>query len=162
MTQYAQPYGAQTHYSQPYADYPSQPQQFPPIPAAPPTPPKASVLPVVSLVIALMALVGVVAVGLGLAAFSGAESGGGSGSDAPLTGQLGTVPSGALRGADLAAEVTDVIADGWGDAADLRCPDTPAVGQDVTTVCHGTIGGEAWAVVVFFEDRDGRFTLLPV
>ena len=26
-------------------------------------------------------------------------------------------------------------------------------------VCHGAIDGDDWAAVVFFEDRDGVFTL---
>jgi hypothetical protein len=49
-----------------------------------------------------------------------------------------------------------------GDVSDLRRPDTPSVAQNVTTVCHGMISGSAYAVVVFFEDASGRFTLLPV
>jgi hypothetical protein len=30
------------------------------------------------------------------------------------------------------------------------------------TVCHGTISGATWAVVVYFEDAQGRFTLNPL
>ena len=32
-------------------------------------------------------------------------------------------------------------------------------GKGVVSVCHGTVDDEDWAVVVFFEDNDGRYTL---
>ena len=92
-------------------------------------------------------------------AASGAFAGGGN---APLTGQLTSAPTGTLRGADLVDQLTDVIRSDGGDVGDLRCPDTPSVAQGVVTVCHGTISGGAWAVAVFFEDGQGRFTALPM
>ncbi len=86
----------------------------------------------------------------------------GSGSDAPLSGQLDPAPAGALRGATLADDLSEVIGDDGGEVSDLRCPDTPSVRQGVVTLCHGTISGSAWAIAVFFEDSHGRFTALPM
>lgn len=140
--------------------YAMPPGPTPPFaPAQPLAPQRRSVLPIVSLVISLIALLAVVGIGVGLASGALGPSGG---DDAPLTGQLGKTPTGPVRGDELANEVTAIIADDGGDVSDLRCPDTPAVAQNVTTVCHGTISGSAYAVVVFFEDVSGRFTLLPV
>lgn len=115
-------------------------------------------LPVVSLVVSALALIGVV----GLAAALGASGAFGAGGQAPLTGQLSSEPVGTLRGDALVRDLTGVINDDGGDVSDLRCPDTPSVQQGVVTVCHGTISGGAWAVAVFFDDSQGRFTALPM
>jgi hypothetical protein len=116
--------------------------------------PSGSPLPVISIVLSALALLGVISL-----AFSGALDAGG---DAPLTGQLDPAPSGALRGDTLVDDLSAVIRDDGGDVSDLRCPDTPSVQQGVVTLCHGTISGAAWAVAVFFEDSQGRFTALPM
>jgi hypothetical protein len=114
---------------------------------------------ITSLIISLAALAGV----LGLAAWlavSGAFSGP---AQAPLTGQLQHSGSGStVRGADLETELSAIIADDGGEVTEMRCPDTPSLGQGVVTVCHGSISGEPWAVVVFFEDSEGRFTVQPL
>jgi hypothetical protein len=70
------------------------------------------------------------------------------------------LPNGALPGGALSAELRMMIADEGGDVTDLRCPNTAAVAEGIVTVCHGTISGASWAVAVFFEDRQGRFTAL--
>ena len=44
----------------------------------------------------------------------------------------------------------------------MDCPDTRKVGQGVVTVCHGQIEGDDWAVIVYFEDELGSFTLNPL
>ena len=121
-------------------------------------------LPVVSLVISLAALLGVVVLSLGLIDLAGGMDDGDldGAQDGPLIGQLAKTPTGQLRGADLADQVTKVMASNNWDVSDLRCPYTTSVAQNATTVCHGTIDSQAWAVVVFFEDHDGRFTLVPV
>lgn len=118
-----------------------------------------SALPVISRVVSVAALLGV----LGLTGWllaTGAFAGGG---EAPLTGQLtGVRPGTPLRGDALADELTQIIGDDGGDVTEMRCPDTPAVRQGVVTVCHGSISGASWAVVVFFEDTEGRFTAQPL
>lgn len=112
-----------------------------------------------SLIISVIALIGVIGLAAWLAV-SGMFSGPGMG---PLTGQLRDISSGStVRGADLENEVTAIIADDGGDVSEMRCPDTSSVGQGVVTVCHGSISGDPWAVVVFFEDSQGRFTLQPL
>lgn len=129
--------------------------------AAPPPPPPTptrSALPAVSLAISALALLGVIILTASLA-LSGAFS---SGNDAPLTSQLSPAPSGILSGDTLSNALTDVIGEDGGDVSDLRCPETPAVRQGVTTLCHGTISGAAWAIAVFFEDDQGRYTALPM
>jgi hypothetical protein len=81
----------------------------------------------------------------------------------PLTGKLPAVPTnGTLPGARLAAAVSTTVEDDVGEVSNLRCPATPRVVQGAVTVCHGSIGGDEWGVVVFFENRDGQFTLLQV
>ncbi len=126
-------------------------------PAIQPTPTR-SVLPAISLAVSAVALLGVVI----LAAFLAVSGAFGSGGEAPLTGQLDAAPSGALNGDTLSTALSDVIREDGGDVADLRCPDTPSVRQGVVTLCHGTISGSAWAVAVFFEDSQGRYTALPM
>ena len=129
-----------------------------PMPTVPP--PRASSttpLLVVALVLSVCSLVGVLGLSVMLLAV-----GAFGGSGAPLTGQVRTLPNGALPGGALSAELRFVIAEDGGDVADLRCPNTAAVAEGVVTVCHGTISGAAWAVAVFFEDGQGRFTALPI
>lgn len=143
MTTYGSPYGTGF-------DPPQLPQ---PLPAK-----TSSPLPWVALAMSAGALLGVLALLIALLA-SGVL---GAAAEAPLTGQLGSSPSGVLRGDSLARDLSAVISDDGGEVSDLRCPDTPAVSQGVVTLCHGTISGGAWAVAVFFEDSAGRFTALPM
>lgn len=123
------------------------------------TSPPNSPLAWISLVISLVALAGVLGVAAWLAvsgAFSAPEQG-------PLTGQLRNTSSGStIQGADLETELTAIIRADGGEVSEMRCPDTPSVGQGVVTVCHGSISGAPWAVVVYFEDSQGRFTLQPL
>ena len=140
-----------TDYNNPYHS------GYAPVPPTPPT--GRSVLPIISLVVSILALAGVLVLAV-LLGVSGALGAGGG--DAPLTGQLSSSLAGALRGEVLAQDITEVISDDGGDVSDLRCPDTPSVHQGIATICHGTISGSAWAVAVFFEDSEGRFTALPM
>ncbi len=115
---------------------------------------------IASFVLSALALVGVLAVAAWVI-FVG--PGGGSGASVPLTGQLPRSAAGAaLAGSDLSAAVTARVRQDGGDVADMTCPRTPKVGQGVVTVCHGVISGSDYAVVVYFETADGRFTLEPV
>lgn len=120
----------------------------------PPAPSPRSGLAVTSLVLAAAALLGVLGIIAWLAAAGGSAG-------APLTGQV-AVRSGTLPGGDLAAAVQQRIRDDGGNPWRISCPDTAAVSQNVTTVCHGRIDGEDWAIIVFFEDTSGSYTLLPV
>ncbi|MBC9820726.1 hypothetical protein [Terrabacter sp. MAHUQ-38] len=120
-------------------------------------------LTIASFVLSLLALLGVVVLlGIGLLSFSGGL-GDEAGDMAPLT---GTIPSTAtlapLSGDDLADTVADLIRKDGAGSVDMTCPATPQVLQNVTTVCHGQIDDGDWAVVVFFEDGNGSFTLMPV
>lgn len=134
-------------------------QAWYPLPAAPPSAGGSGRgLAIASFVLSALALVGVLAVGAWVI-FVG--PGGGSGASVPLTGQLPRSAAGAaLAGSDLS--VTARVRQDGGDVADMTCPRTPKVGQGVVTVCHGVISGSDYAVVVYFETADGRFTLEPV
>jgi hypothetical protein len=111
-------------------------------------------LSIVSLIVSVVALIGVAAV----AVFTL-----GSGGSYPLTGQLETAPASApLSGPQLVEVLTDVIEEDGGEVTQLKCPATPRVDQGVVTVCHGSIDDEDWAIVVYFEDTQGRFTLQPI
>lgn len=138
-----------------YATSPPGPPGYPGYAPAPPRSP----LPLISLITSLVALGGVLVLAAWLAvsgALFGPELG-------PLTGQLSDLsPGSTVRGADLEAELTTIIRADGGEVSEMRCPDTPTVGQGVVTVCHGSISGDPWAVIVFFEDSQGRFTLQPV
>jgi hypothetical protein len=118
-------------------------------------------LPILSLVLSIVALMVV----LGLTAWvagSGVSSlfGGGGGAEVTLSGQVRDTPVGAaLPGPTLATAITDVIDHDFGNVTAMTCPDTASVGQGVVTVCHGAIEGDSWAAVVFFENRQGLFTL---
>lgn len=115
---------------------------------------------ILSLILALLALLGVLALA-GWMFLSGIPLLGETKS--PLTGKLPAVPTyGALAGARLAPAVSATVEQDVGVVSNLKCPETPRVAQGVVTVCHGSISGNAWSVVVFFENRDGQFTVLPV
>lgn len=141
------------------SSYSTMPPAEPVYPAhVAPVSPSRSPLALIGLIISLVALAGV----LGLAAWlavSGVLSDPGQ---APLTGQLQGSSGSTVRGADLEAEITSVIRADGGEVTEMRCPDTPSIAQGVVTVCHGSISGDPWAIVVFFEDSEGRFTLAPV
>ena len=62
-------------------------------------------------------------------------------------------------GGSLSSSISEVIEHDFGHVTAMACPDTPTVKQGVVTVCHGAIDGDDWAAVVFFEDRDGVFSL---
>lgn len=115
---------------------------------------------VASLVMSAAALLGVLLIGAWLL-FSGAPL---PGDDAtPLTGQIASArPGSALPGAELSDAVRQRIEEDGGDVSGMACPQTPSVDQGVVTLCHGTISGASWAVVVYFEDAQGRFTLNPL
>ncbi|WP_375423962.1 DUF4333 domain-containing protein [uncultured Friedmanniella sp.] len=124
--------------------------------------PGPSRLAVVAVVLASLALLLAVAAGVAVlvgGSGSGNDGGGGSGWDAPLTGRLDAAPKGALGGGTLQSAVSKVIIEDGGGVTQLTCPATPSVAQGVVTVCHATIDGDPWAVVVLFEDTDGSFTL---
>lgn len=87
---------------------------------------------------------------------------GGSGSWGPTRGTVAPSSGSSLDGASLAAEIERRITDEGGAPEGITCPSTPKVAQDVTTVCHGDVDGDEWAFVVFFEDTEGRYTLLEV
>lgn len=88
---------------------------------------------------------------------------GGGGSDWPLTGQLAaSTAGGSVIGDTLAEEISARLAQNYGDVSRMTCPHTSAIGPNVVTLCHGVIDSEDYAIVVFFEDRDGHFTLLPI
>jgi uncharacterized protein DUF4333 len=133
----------------------------------PPTPQRnsTSAMAVASLVLSLVALLGVVVIALLLMADGASvpDEGEGVRSGGPLTGRVPNLSAGAaLRGTVLAASVTDRIHIDGGDVSDMTCPDTPRVDQGVVSVCHGWIDDEQWAVVVYFEDDGGKFTLEPI
>lgn len=93
---------------------------------------------------------------------AGGPLGVGMGTGATLTGRLAAPPAGPLPGSELAAAITEPLTDDGADVSQMRCPDTPRVAQGVVIVCHGTIDDSPWAVVVFFEDERGTFTLSPL
>lgn len=136
---------------------PGQPMPFTPAPhayAAPKSSRPAFVLSIISLVVAVVSL-------LGMLLMAAAMFGGGSAG--PLTGTVPSVTAGsALSGEALASAVSVRIEDDGGQAEGMTCPETPKVEQGVVTVCHGQIDGEDWAVIVFFEDATGKYTLDPL
>ncbi|WP_460628369.1 hypothetical protein [Intrasporangium mesophilum] len=76
----------------------------------------------------------------------------------PLTGTVPVAAGKSLPGDDLANAVEQRLDDGSSDIT-MDCPKTRKVAQGVVTVCHGQIDDEDWAVVVYFEDELGTFTL---
>jgi Domain of unknown function (DUF4333) len=124
----------------------------------PPAPPRTGLV-VAALVTSIVALGAVILLAGWLAVTGTLFPTGGS----TLTGTLPRDPAGAeLAGTDLAAAVTDRITEDGGDVSGMKCPDTPTVDQGIVSVCHGSISGDPWAVVVFFEDARGRFLLDPL
>jgi hypothetical protein len=124
-------------------------------------------LAITALVLSVIALLGVLSVavllGMGAYAMSGPAGDGGGGNDWPLTGQLSaSTAGGPVPGDTLAEDVSDRLAQDFGDVSRMDCPPTPGVGQNVVTLCHGVIDSSDYAIVVFFEDDDGHFTLLPI
>jgi uncharacterized protein DUF4333 len=135
--------------------YPPPAQPWTP-PYAPPPTRSGNGVAVAALVVAVIALLGVIAVGV----FAVAVLGGGG---EPLTGRLPAVsPRAPLSGSALADAVSDRITKDGGDVGRVRCPETAKVAQGTVTVCHATIDDGDWAVVVFFEDAQGTFTLDPI
>lgn len=137
--------------------------QSPVWPAMPPPPVRPdrgspSKLAIVSLVLSSLALIGVI---LMLVLFLGGGPGDGGPLTGKLTGKLATTTAG-LRGADLEDVVTNRITDDGGDVETMRCPDVASVAQGVVAVCHGSISGDQWAVIVYFEDAQGHYTLDPI
>jgi len=117
------------------------------------------------LAIAGVALAGVALLGvLLLAVFVLATSPdpGGSGGWGPTRGTVAPSSGSSLDGPSLAAEIERQVTDEGGAPEGITCPSTPKGAQDVTTVCHGDVDGEEWAFVVFFEDAEGRYTLLEI
>lgn len=142
---------------------PTQPaaSQWYPAMGSPPAPPEGRGgrgLAITALVLSIVALLLVLVVGAVVvftaAAFT--EEGG-----EVLTGQLSAPPAGPVTGDILAQAVTARIIQDGGDVSRMDCPRTPKVGQGVVTVCHGVVESTDWAIVVLFEDEDGRFTLVP-
>lgn len=169
----------QTHQPQfqpappPSPGWAAAPPHLPILPPPPhvPTPPPAPgsgwafALGVIAVVLAAVAAIGVFGVVVWLNAGGSATADGDEDESSwawgPITGQV-TVSDAALSGDALATTLRQVIRDDGGTTSDLRCPDTTAVRQNVTTVCHGVVDETDWALVVFFEDADGHFTLLPL
>jgi hypothetical protein len=115
---------------------------------------------ITSLVLSALALLGVLAVAALVIFVTGPNS---SGSGGPLTGQLAASTSGGpVAGTQLSRAVSTRIDQDGGDVTLMNCPDTPKVGQGVVTVCHGVVSSSEYAIVVYFEDEDGRFTLDPL
>ncbi|EWT00296.1 hypothetical protein N865_16525 [Intrasporangium oryzae NRRL B-24470] len=158
----ATPAGGPTPWSA--AAIPAQPAGWtqpwtPPAPYVPaPRAGSGNGLAIAALVMSIIALVCVVGMGA-LAVLAG----GGPGSTTPMT---GTLPSGStvtpLSGADLSRTVSARIAQDGSTVDEMQCPATPKVAQGVVTVCHGTVDGGDWAVVVYFEDAIGSYTLALV
>ena len=120
--------------------------------------PGRSRLVLVGLVLSSAAFVGVLGIIGWLIAFGSPGAGGGG----PLASSVSVPAGGGLPGEDLVASLQQLIRADGGDPSEMVCPVTARVDQNVTTVCHGSIDGEDWALVVFFEDTAGRYTLQPV
>lgn len=106
-------------------------------------------------------LLSVVAIVLAGGAFAGGAAD--EGYYEPVRGQVVALPDGsALSGDRLEWAVDGAERDlGW-TIEDLDCPDTPSVGRSSAVVCTGTIDGEDWTGVVFFEDSAGSFVVLEL
>jgi hypothetical protein len=117
-------------------------------------------LAITSLVLSALAMLGVIALAAWLLI---AGPLGNTGTSGPLTGQLPQpVAQGVLAGGDLSKAVSARIDQDGGDVSRMACPSTPRVTQGVVTVCHGVVSGSDYAIVVYFEDEQGHFTLNPV
>ncbi len=145
---------------------PAVPPWYPPAPA-PPRQGDAGgrKLAVTALVLSVIALLGVLGAAVGFAGsglYALSEPGGGGGNGWPLTGQLSaSTAHDPVTGDALAKVISARLTQDFGDVSRMECPLTPKLGQGVVTVCHGVIDSLDYAVVVFFEDTDGHFTLLP-
>jgi hypothetical protein len=129
----------------------------------PPAPSRGRGLAITSLVLSALAVLGVIAVAVLVMVRTDSNNGGPAGSGGPLTGQLAASTSGGrLAGTQLAHAVSTRIDQDGGDVTLMNCPDTAKVGQGVVTVCHGVVSSSEYAIVVYFEDEDGRFTLDPI
>jgi hypothetical protein len=112
---------------------------------------------VAALIVAIVALLGVLGVGA-FAVVTVLGSGGG-----PLTGRLPAVTPGApLPGTALEKEVSARVGEDGGQVGRVTCPETRTIAQGAVTVCHASVDGADWAIVVFFEDAQGTYTLSPV
>jgi hypothetical protein len=129
----------------------------------PPVPGRGRGLAITSLVLSALALLGVIAVAVLVMVRTDPNNAGPAGSSGPLTGQLAASTSGGpVAGTQLAHAVSTRINQDGGNVTLMNCPDTAKVGQGVVTVCHGVVGSSEYAIVVYFEDQDGRFTLGPL
>lgn len=115
-------------------------------------------LAITALVLSIVAILLVLVLAL-VVVFAGSALMGEGGE--PLTGQLSAPAAGPVTGDILAQAVTARIIQDGGDVSRMDCPPTPKVGQGVVAVCHGVVESTDWAIVVLFEDEDGRFTLVP-
>jgi hypothetical protein len=112
---------------------------------------------VAALILSLVAMLGVVAVGVGLFLTSGYGT---PGDDTVLSGHLAQAPgTDPVSSDDLAEQVSSVVEDDDWSVDQMSCPMTPRVRQGAVTVCHAQIEGDTWAVLVVFEDAQGRFVL---
>jgi hypothetical protein len=145
-----------------YSDYGPGYPNMAPMGVGPAVQSRGGGLSIASLIVSCLALVGVIILGIVMAVTAGTSDPGGTGGTVPLTGQLAARPAGALAGADLADTVQRRITQDGGDVSRMDCPETSHVVQGVVTVCHGSVSGSDYAVIVYFEDAQGRFTLEPV
>ena len=117
-------------------------------------------LAITSLVLSALSLLGVIALAAWLLI---AGLLGNTATSGPLTGQVShAVAQGTLAGADLSKAVSARIDQDGGDVSRMSCPDTPRLAQGVVSVCHGVVSGSDYAIVVYFEDEQGHFTLNPL
>lgn len=123
------------------------------------------VLGIISLIASGLALLGVIGLATWVLAGQPGALPAGVPSDfgpppAPLTGQLSEVPNGRqVAAADLTAEIRERLEeDGW-LVEDMRCPQVTGLAQGTVSVCHSTMDDGEWAVIVFFEDAKGTYTL---
>ncbi|MFW5469156.1 hypothetical protein ACOCJ4_03830 [Knoellia sp. CPCC 206435] len=136
----------------PYAGHPAY--GFPP----PPPAPQPGLNPWVAGVIG--ALVGgvltVVATTLLPMIFFGLMMGAGGFMDegfmGPERGQVAVTADGSVSGVVLADDLEDAP---WYE--DVTCPDTTAVGTDVTTICSGNDGVDDLRIVVVFRGTEGEY-----
>lgn len=141
-----------------YAPYPPVPYARSPYGAAKSSRP-GLVIAVISLIVSGLALLAVF--GMGVFMFGGpAGPGGPAGTMAPLTGKVPSVsPSTSLLGERLSSEISVRLEDDGWIVDEVKCPTTPKVAQGVVSVCHATMDEGDWAVVVYFEDDQGTYTL---
>jgi hypothetical protein len=147
-----------------YAPPQAAPQGWYAMPAAvPQVPSRGRGLAITSLVLSALALLGVIAVAILVLVRTDPNNAGPTGSGGPLTGQLAASTSGGpVAGTQLSRAVSTRIDQDGGNVTLMNCPDTAKVAQGVVTVCHGVVTSSEYAIVVYFEDKDGRFTLGPL